>query len=190
MTKLDIMDRGTSAVAALKNTVVPLRLGYVAVVNRSQADINSRRSMTDARRWGGAARAPAASACARAVSARACAASALARGSLHVGACARVRESLHGPDSPRPARRDAQAHHPPFPARAEAAWFDHHSEYSEVAASCGVGALARRINTLLGTHIRTTLPQLRRQIAGALEARAAELAGYGDELDLGSDSAK
>ena len=76
------------------------------------------------------------------------------------------------------------------PQRAEAAWFDHHSEYSEVAASCGVGALARRINTLLGAHIRTTLPQLRRQIAEALEARAAELGGYGEQLDLGSDSAK
>lgn len=50
MTKLDIMDRGTNAVAVLKNTVVPLRLGYVAVVNRSQADINSKRSMLEARK--------------------------------------------------------------------------------------------------------------------------------------------
>jgi hypothetical protein len=78
----------------------------------------------------------------------------------------------------------------PKPKRAEAAWFDHHSEYAEVASQCGVGALARRINSLLGTHIRTLLPALRRQIADALEARAAELAGYGEELDLGSDSAK
>jgi dynamin 1-like protein len=46
------MDRGTNAVAVLRNSVVPLRLGYVAVVNRSQADINSRRSMAEARRWG------------------------------------------------------------------------------------------------------------------------------------------
>ena len=37
LTKLDLMDRGTDAVAALANRVVPLRLGYVGVVNRSQA---------------------------------------------------------------------------------------------------------------------------------------------------------
>jgi hypothetical protein len=36
LTKLDIMDRGTNAVAALRGAVIPLRLGYVAVVNRSQ----------------------------------------------------------------------------------------------------------------------------------------------------------
>jgi dynamin 1-like protein len=49
LTKLDIMDRGTNAVAALRNLVVPLRLGYVSVVNRSQADINSSKSMKDAK---------------------------------------------------------------------------------------------------------------------------------------------
>jgi hypothetical protein len=55
LTKLDIMDRGTNAVPALRNSVIPLRLGYVAVVNRSQADIKARLSMADARRWGAAA---------------------------------------------------------------------------------------------------------------------------------------
>lgn len=49
LTKLDIMDRGTNAVPALKNLVVPLRLGYTAVVNRSQADINANKKMGDAR---------------------------------------------------------------------------------------------------------------------------------------------
>lgn len=49
LTKVDIMDRGTTAVPALKNLVVPLRLGYTAVVNRSQADINTNKSMQDAR---------------------------------------------------------------------------------------------------------------------------------------------
>ena len=49
LTKLDIMDRGTDAVGVLKNEVVPLRLGYIGVVNRSQADIAGRRSMHDAR---------------------------------------------------------------------------------------------------------------------------------------------
>jgi len=49
LTKLDIMDRGTNAAAILRNEVVPLRLGYVGVVLRSQEDIAARRSMADAR---------------------------------------------------------------------------------------------------------------------------------------------
>lgn len=49
LTKLDIMDRGTDAAPVLRNEVIPLRLGYVGVVNRSQADIAGRRSMRDAR---------------------------------------------------------------------------------------------------------------------------------------------
>ncbi|GAB4823382.1 hypothetical protein N2152v2_010428 [Parachlorella kessleri] len=49
LTKLDIMDRGTDAVAILKNEIVPLRLGYIGVVLRSQEDIVNRRSMGDAR---------------------------------------------------------------------------------------------------------------------------------------------
>ncbi|EIE21671.1 hypothetical protein COCSUDRAFT_37405 [Coccomyxa subellipsoidea C-169] len=48
LTKLDIMDRGTDAAAILRNEVVPLRLGYIGMVNRSQADINTRRSIRDA----------------------------------------------------------------------------------------------------------------------------------------------
>ena len=49
LTKLDIMDRGTDASAILRNEVVPLRLGYIGLVCRSQADIVARRSMRDAR---------------------------------------------------------------------------------------------------------------------------------------------
>ncbi|VAH83711.1 unnamed protein product [Triticum turgidum subsp. durum] len=41
ITKLDIMDRGTDARNFLLGNVIPLRLGYVGVVNRSQQDINS-----------------------------------------------------------------------------------------------------------------------------------------------------
>ncbi|KAH9798697.1 Dynamin-related protein 3A [Citrus sinensis] len=48
ITKLDIMDRGTNACNFLLGKVVPLRLGYVGVVNRSQEDINKNRSMQDA----------------------------------------------------------------------------------------------------------------------------------------------
>ncbi len=49
ITKLDIMDRGTNARAYLKNEVVPLKLGYIGVVNRCQADITGKVSMEKAR---------------------------------------------------------------------------------------------------------------------------------------------
>jgi hypothetical protein len=36
LTKLDLMDAGTDAVDVLTGRVVPLRLGFIGVVNRSQ----------------------------------------------------------------------------------------------------------------------------------------------------------
>ncbi|KAK9690581.1 hypothetical protein RND81_09G138900 [Saponaria officinalis] len=48
ITKLDIMDRGTDARNFLLGKVIPLRLGYVGVVNRSQEDILLNRSIKDA----------------------------------------------------------------------------------------------------------------------------------------------
>ncbi|KAJ0972605.1 hypothetical protein J5N97_020564 [Dioscorea zingiberensis] len=48
ITKLDIMDRGTDARNFLMGKVVPLKLGYVGVVNRSQQDINQNRSIKEA----------------------------------------------------------------------------------------------------------------------------------------------
>ncbi|KAJ8645561.1 hypothetical protein MRB53_007309 [Persea americana] len=48
ITKLDIMDRGTDARNFLLGNVIPLRLGYVGVVNRSQEDILYNRSIKDA----------------------------------------------------------------------------------------------------------------------------------------------
>lgn len=50
LTKLDIMDRGTNAVPILKNLVVPLRLGYVGIVNRSQGDILEKRGISEAKK--------------------------------------------------------------------------------------------------------------------------------------------
>jgi replication fork clamp-binding protein CrfC len=49
LTKLDIMDRGTNALGMLHNDVLPLRLGYIAVVNRSQYDIQEKTPVTIAR---------------------------------------------------------------------------------------------------------------------------------------------
>ncbi|XP_020403927.1 dynamin-related protein 3A isoform X1 [Zea mays] len=48
ITKLDIMDRGTDARNFLLGNVIPLKFGYVGVVNRSQEDINFNRSVKDA----------------------------------------------------------------------------------------------------------------------------------------------
>ncbi|KAG0488190.1 hypothetical protein HPP92_007001 [Vanilla planifolia] len=48
ITKLDIMDKGTDARNFLLGNVIPLKLGYVGVVNRSQQDINFNRSIKDA----------------------------------------------------------------------------------------------------------------------------------------------
>eukprot|EP00966_Prymnesium_polylepis_P144527 3337507-Prymnesium_polylepis.1 len=39
ITKLDLMDAGTDALAILRGNVIPLRRGFVGVVNRSQQDI-------------------------------------------------------------------------------------------------------------------------------------------------------
>ncbi|XP_024383006.1 dynamin-related protein 3A [Physcomitrium patens] len=48
ITKLDIMDRGTDARNFLLGNVIPLRLGYIGVVNRSQEDIIANKSIRDA----------------------------------------------------------------------------------------------------------------------------------------------
>lgn len=45
VTKLDLMDQGTDAREVLENKVVPLRRGYVGVVNRSQKDIDGRKDI-------------------------------------------------------------------------------------------------------------------------------------------------
>ncbi|KAJ4880706.1 Dynamin-related protein 3A [Raphanus sativus] len=50
ITKLDIMDKGTDARNLLAGKVVPLRLGYVGVVNRCQEDIMLNRSVKEALR--------------------------------------------------------------------------------------------------------------------------------------------
>uniref|UniRef100_A0A914YG42 Dynamin-type G domain-containing protein n=1 Tax=Panagrolaimus superbus TaxID=310955 RepID=A0A914YG42_9BILA len=41
LTKLDIMDRGTNATAVLTGSLIPVKLGIIGVVNRSQADIDA-----------------------------------------------------------------------------------------------------------------------------------------------------
>ncbi|XP_053640847.1 dynamin isoform X4 [Cherax quadricarinatus] len=45
ITKLDLMDDGTDAREVLENKLLPLRRGYVGVVNRSQKDIEGRKDI-------------------------------------------------------------------------------------------------------------------------------------------------
>ncbi|KAJ1554099.1 vacuolar protein sorting-associated protein 1, partial [Nowakowskiella sp. JEL0078] len=48
LTKVDLMDPGTDVVDILAGRVIPLRLGYVPVVNRGQRDIDSKRPIAQA----------------------------------------------------------------------------------------------------------------------------------------------
>ncbi|QDZ25484.1 dynamin-related GTPase [Chloropicon primus] len=50
LTKLDIMDRGTNARDVLEGRSVQLKHGWIAVVNRAQADINSKMTMEECRK--------------------------------------------------------------------------------------------------------------------------------------------
>jgi dynamin 1-like protein len=50
ITKIDLMDAGTSARDVLENRVYPLKLGYIGVVNRSQSELNQRTSVASARK--------------------------------------------------------------------------------------------------------------------------------------------
>ncbi|KAJ1568422.1 vacuolar protein sorting-associated protein 1, partial [Cladochytrium tenue] len=48
LTKIDLMDQGTDVVDILAGRVIPLRLGYVPVVNRGQRDIDNKKRITAA----------------------------------------------------------------------------------------------------------------------------------------------
>jgi len=45
LTKVDLMDKGTDVVDILAGRIIPLRLGYVPVVNRGQHDIDSNKTI-------------------------------------------------------------------------------------------------------------------------------------------------
>lgn len=47
ITKLDLMDAGTDAMDVLCGRVIPVKLGIIGVVNRSQADINNHKVSTN-----------------------------------------------------------------------------------------------------------------------------------------------
>nr|XP_033808951.1 dynamin-1-like protein [Geotrypetes seraphini] len=47
ITKLDLMDAGTDAMDVLMGRVIPVKLGIIGVVNRSQLDINTKKNVAD-----------------------------------------------------------------------------------------------------------------------------------------------
>ncbi|KAJ1498399.1 Dynamin- GTPase protein [Coelomomyces lativittatus] len=49
LTKVDLMDDGTNALDILLGKVYPLKLGFIAMVNRSQQDVNLKRPISYAR---------------------------------------------------------------------------------------------------------------------------------------------
>jgi dynamin 1-like protein len=48
LTKVDLMDEGTDVVDILAGRIIPLRLGYVPVVNRGQRDIENKKAISHA----------------------------------------------------------------------------------------------------------------------------------------------
>ncbi|XP_033888997.1 dynamin-1-like protein isoform X4 [Acipenser ruthenus] len=50
ITKLDLMDAGTDAMDVLMGRVIPVKLGIIGVVNRSQLDINNKKIVAEAMR--------------------------------------------------------------------------------------------------------------------------------------------
>ena len=46
LTKVDLMDEGTDVVDILAGRIIPLRLGYVPVVNRGQRDIENKKAIS------------------------------------------------------------------------------------------------------------------------------------------------
>ncbi|CAO3595503.1 unnamed protein product [Absidia cylindrospora] len=48
LTKVDLMDEGTDVIDILAGRIIPLRLGYVPVVNRGQRDIDSKKKINKA----------------------------------------------------------------------------------------------------------------------------------------------
>ena len=46
LTKVDLMDEGTDVVEILAGRIIPLRLGYVPVVNRGQRDIENKKAIS------------------------------------------------------------------------------------------------------------------------------------------------
>jgi dynamin 1-like protein len=116
LTKIDLMDEGTDVVDILAGRVIPLRLGYVPVINRGQRDIETNKSIKAA-----------------------------------------LENELH--------------------------FFENHPAYRTKAQFCGTPYLARKLNTILMHHIRSTLPEIKAKIQATRLKYEQELLTLGDPLD-------
>ena len=114
LTKVDLMDQGTDVIDILAGRVIPLRGGYVPVINRGQKDIENHKTI-------------------------------------------------------RAALAD------------EAKFFENHPSYSTKAQYCGTPYLAKKLNVILLSHIRATLPDIRAKIDTALKKYQNELVSLGPE---------
>ncbi|CAN6612046.1 vacuolar protein sorting-associated protein 1 [Trichomonascus vanleenenianus] len=117
LTKIDLMDQGTDVVDILAGRVIPLKYGYVPVINRGQKDVTSNKSIKDALAY-------------------------------------------------------------------ERQFFEEHPSYRAKAQYCGTPFLARKLNTILMHHIKSTLPDIKARIHSTLSKYQMELAqlGGGDDL--------
>lgn len=187
VTKLDIMDRGTDACAYLRGEVVPLKLGYIGVVNRSQVGSPSAPCFRHPKH--GCSGVPLfTDPCSHA--------SAFQQTETRVGldaGCCVVGWGLRIPVFVPPllplftqrtvldscAQADIKAKQDmKFAQAAEAEFFRSHPEYKDLASRCGIHTLGHTISRLLTSHIQvaaprpTDAPQLPKSL---LESRRAQL---------------
>lgn len=120
LTKIDLMDQGTDVIDILANRVIPLRYGYVPVINRGQKDITTNKSIKSALDF-------------------------------------------------------------------ERNFFETHEAYRSKAQFCGTPYLAKRLNGILLSHIKTTLPDIKARIEKNLKRYQKELIDLGP-AELGSPS--
>ncbi|KAF9366022.1 Dynamin- GTPase protein [Mortierella sp. NVP85] len=113
LTKLDLMDAGTNSLDVLTGRVFPLKLGFIGVVNRSQADIQNNKPMADA-------------------------------------------------------------------LKSESEFFLNHPAYRPIAHRCGTNFLAKSLNTILMSHIREKLPDIKAKLNSLIGQTQQELSSYGD----------
>lgn len=116
LTKVDLMDEGTDVVDILAGRVIPLRFGYVPVINRGQRDIESGKT---------------------------------------------IREALHD----------------------EARFFENHPAYKAKPQFCGTPYLAKKLNSILLHHIKSTLPDIKQRIENSLKKYQHELLILGPQLE-------
>lgn len=120
LTKIDLMDQGTDVINILANRVIPLRYGYVPIINRGQQDIANNKSIKTALEF-------------------------------------------------------------------ERTYFETHDAYSNKAQFCGTPYLAKRLNGILMSHIKSTLPDIKARIEKNLKKYQKELIDLGPP-ELGSPS--